>query len=330
MTKIIIEKDAANQLLKSDKTVKYAIITDDKVKRLYGNKLKRTLEKAGITTEIFSFPNGEKSKRLETIEALANQMVEKQLDRSCKIIALGGGVVGDVAGLLSSLYMRGVPYIQIPTTLLAMVDSSVGGKTGIDLESGKNLLGTFNQPEKTLIDSQYLKTLPLKQIRNGLAEVIKYGVIKDPKLFTFIEENYEKILKLEGKEIAHIIKTSVKIKNGIVKRDEKEKGERMILNYGHTYGHAIERISNYTLLHGYAISLGMVIANKLAVKKDMLKYEDAKRIRTLLKKVGLPTVMVKKPTYNDILSDKKKIGNTINFILPTKIGSVKIIKEKCQ
>lgn len=330
MINVTIKSQADMELLKVSKNTKLAIITDDKVKRLYANKLKRTLEKNGIQSEIFSFPNGEKSKQLSTIERIAEEMIEKQFDRSSKIVALGGGVVGDMAGLLASIYMRGIPYIQIPTTLLAMVDSSIGGKTGVDLKSGKNLLGTFYQPEKTLIDIAYLKTLPIKQIRNGLAEVIKCAVIKDEKLFEYIEENFEKILKLNEVETTYIIKKSIKIKSEIVKKDEKEKGERMILNYGHTYGHAIERLSNYTLLHGYAVSLGMVIANKLAVKKEILTYEDAKRIRVLLKKVGLPTVMINKPTFKDLLSDKKKIGDTISFILPEKIGKVKIIKEKCQ
>ena len=332
--KILIKEGVADvipsQLKKLKLGNKYAIVTDSKVKKLYGNPLLRYLKKNGIEADIISFPQGEKSKKLETIEKLASEMIEKGFDRKDAIIALGGGVVGDMAGFLSSIYMRGIPYIQIPTTLLAMVDSSVGGKTGVDLESGKNLIGTFTQPKAVFIDSNYLKTLSSKQIKNGLAEIIKYGVIKDKKLFNFIEQNLNKILELEEKTINKIITESVQIKAKIVEADEKEKGERMILNYGHTYGHAIEKLTDYKLLHGYAISIGMVLINRIAVEKKLLKKDDADRIKKLLTNAGLPIVTMKKPSNKDLASDKKKDGNHINLILPTKIGKVIIHKEKCQ
>jgi len=331
--KIFIQKDSVNKIptfLKKNKLgEKYIIVTDSKVRKLYGNSLLRFLKKNGLKADIISFPQGEKNKTLESVEKLANEMVEKGFDRKDAIISLGGGVVGDVASLLSAIYMRGIPYIQIPTTLLSMVDSSIGGKTGIDLKSGKNLLGTFTQPKAVFIDIKYLKTLSTKQIRAGLAEIIKYGVIKNKSLFKFIEHNLEKILSLEEKALNKIIKESVEIKAKIVEKDEKEHGERMILNYGHTYGHAIERLSNFKLLHGYAISIGMVIINKFAVEKGYLKKKDSDRIKKLLKDTGLPIVTVKKPSKKDIMSDKKKSGNYINFIVPTEIGKVKIHKEKC-
>ncbi|MFA4890986.1 MAG: 3-dehydroquinate synthase family protein, partial [Candidatus Gracilibacteria bacterium] len=206
----------------------FAIITDSKVKRLYGGKLMWKIRKAGFTAELFSFPNGERSKTLATVERIANEMVEKNFDRSSCVIALGGGVVGDIAGLVASTFMRGIPIIQIPTTLLAMIDSSIGGKTGVNLKAGKNLFGTFHQPAAIFIDPHFLKTLATKEIRNGLAEAIKYGVIRSPKLFNFIEKNLEKILKLDYTVLQKLIKDCVKIKTEIVKKDPTEKGPRMI------------------------------------------------------------------------------------------------------
>jgi 3-dehydroquinate synthase len=305
----------------------FAIITDSKVKKLYGGKLLWNLRKAGFKAELFSFPHGEKSKNLQTIERLANQMVEADFDRSSCVLALGGGVVGDMAGLIASTFMRGIPYVQIPTTLVAMTDSATGGKTGVNLKAGKNLFGTFHQPSAVFIDPHFLKTLPVKQIRNGLAEAIKCGVIRDEKLFAFIEKNIEKLLKLEPKAIKHIIEECVKIKVEIVKKDEKEMGLRRILNYGHTFGHVLEKRSDYTLLHGFAISLGMVLANQKAVELGLLKKPDAERIKNLLKATGLPVYVMHKPTLKDLSHDKKMYKNFIHLILPTKIGKITIHKE---
>lgn len=308
----------------------FAIITDSKVKKLYGGKLMWRIRKAGCNAELFSFPNGEKSKNLATVERISNEMVEKNFDRSSCVIALGGGVVGDIAGLIASTFMRGIPIIQIPTTLMAMIDGSIGGKTGVNLKAGKNLFGTFHQPAAILIYPHFLKTLAIKEIRNGLAEAIKYGVIRSEKLFKFIEKNIEKILKLDPQALRHLIKECVKIKTEIVKKDPTEKGSRMILNYGHTFGHAIEKKSDYTLLHGFAVSLGMVLANQKAVELKLLSPTDAARIKNLLKKAGLPVYTMHKPTLKDIIHDKKTRENTINFILPKRIGEVTIYKEKIQ
>lgn len=331
--KIFIQKNCSDELIaflkKTKLGGKYAIITDSKVKKLYGNTLLKFLKKNGLNSDIFSFSEGEKSKNLQTVENLANTMIEKKFDRKDAIIALGGGVVGDLAGFLASIYMRGIPYIQVPTTLMAMVDSSVGGKTGVDLKTGKNLIGTFTQPKAVFIDSKYLASLPIKQIRCGLAEVIKYGVIKDVGLFKFIEQHLDKILKLEEKTLNQIIKRSVEIKAEVVQKDEKESGYRMILNYGHTFGHALEKRSGYKLLHGYAISIGMVLANEMAVAKKLLPKTIAERIKKLFKRAGLPTSTMKKLTLKDLQSDKKRQGAYINLILPKKIGQVIIHKEKC-
>ncbi len=190
-------------------------------------------------------------------------------------------------------------------------------------------MGTITQPKGVFVDIGYLKNIPEKQIRNGLGEIIKYGVIKDRKLFEYIEKNLDKIIEKDEEALTHIVKESIRIKTKVVEKDEREGNMRMILNYGHTYGHAIEKMSGYKLLHGYAISIGMAIANKIAVEKKLLKKSDSERIRLLLKKAGLPTTTMKKPTKKDLLGDKKKDGDFINFVFPTKIGKCVIKKEKC-
>ncbi len=330
---IIIEKGCIKTLpayLKKEKPgKKYAIITDNTVRKLFGNGLKKMLNKAGIQAELFDMKSGEKSKNLKTVEKLAQEMVEKGFSRHDAVIALGGGVVGDTAGFLASIFMRGVPVIHIPTTLLGMVDSAIGGKTGVDLSSGKNLIGSIYQPKAIFIDYNYIKNLPPKQLKNGLAEIIKYGVIMDKSLFKFIERNIEGILNNEEKLMTHLIEKSVRCKVKVVKRDEKEHGIRIILNYGHTYGHAIEKRSGYKTLHGYAISVGMVIANQIAVKKKVLKKKTAERIKNLLKQAGLPVATLHYPDKKDIASDKKREGNYIKMVIPEKIGKVIIHKEKC-
>lgn len=331
--KIFIQNDIIDDLIKFLKERKigkrYVIITDSTVKKLFGNAFLRKLNRKGIKGDIISFTKGEKSKRLETIEKLAEEMLKKRFDRKDAIIALGGGVVGDIAGFLAATFMRGIPYIQVPTTVMAMVDSSIGGKTGVDLPSGKNLIGTITQPKAVFIDLNYLKNLPDKQVINGLAEVIKYGVIWDKGLFKFLERKREKILAKDPKALKKLIKKSVKAKVQVVHLDEKEKGLRIILNYGHTYGHALERMSGYKLLHGYAISIGMVIANKIAVKKKILKPKVAERIKNLIKDYGLPVTTLNAPTKKDLLSDKKRIGKHIKYVLPKKLGKVVIHREKC-
>ena len=332
--KIIIDKGAVDQvpdfLKENNIGKKYAIITDKTVEKLFAKPFQKYLKKNGVKSEIFSFKAGEKAKLLCTVESLAEQMIKKQFSKKDAIIAFGGGVVGDIAGFVASIFMRGIPYIQIPTNLMAMVDSSIGGKTGVDLpKGGKNLIGIIKQPKAVFMDLKYLEKLPEKQIRNGLGEIIKYGVIKSSGLFKFIEQNLDKIFARDEKTLRKLVVQSVKIKCKVVKDDEEEKCKRMILNYGHTYGHALEKLSNYTLLHGFAISIGMVIANKIAMRKGLLKKKDADRIKKLIKDAGLPTTTLKMPTKKDLTSDKKFCGDYINLILPKRIGKVVIHKEKC-
>jgi 3-dehydroquinate synthase len=324
--------DELPSILKKQKVgQKYCIITDSTVLKLYGEPLFRHLKKNGINAEIISFPKGEKQKNLQTIEKLAEKLIQKKFTRKDALIALGGGVVGDIVGFLASVYMRGIPVIQIPTTLLAMVDSSVGGKTGVNLSKGKNLIGAFHHPIFTFIDIAYLKKLPEKQIKNGLAEVIKYSVIADASLFNFIEQNVDKILVAEKNSILKIIQRSIEIKAKIIEEDENEKGERMKLNYGHSFGHLLEKLSGYTLLHGYAVSIGMVLVNKIAVQKGLLSKSDAERIKNLLKKSGLPITTMQKLRISDLSNDKKAEDGYINLVYPKKIGDAVILKEKlCQ
>lgn len=305
---------------------KYCIVTDTKVEKLYGLPLKRYLGENGIKCELISFPNGEKFKNLSTVEILAEKLIEKNFDRKDALIAVGGGVVGDMTGFLASIYMRGIPYIQVPTTLLAMVDSSIGGKTGVDLKSGKNLIGSFYQPSAIFVDIKNLKTLSRAQIKTGLAEIIKCAVTKDKKLFRFIEQNIKKILSGSEKEMNKIIARTIEIKEEIVKADEKENDQRIILNYGHTYGHTIEKLSHYRILHGHAIAIGMVLENKLAVEKKLLSSHNAERIKKLLIKAGLPVATIKKPGLQDLKNDKKRDRNFIKMALPTTIGKTKVYK----
>lgn len=310
---------------------KYAIITDTIVEKLFAKKLQNALKRKKIKSEIITFKKGEQSKTMATAEKLGEEMVKLGFDRQDAVIGLGGGVVGDLAGFVASIYMRGIPYVHVPTTLMAMVDSAIGGKTGVDLKNGKNLMGSIYQPKAVFVDIDYLKSLPIKQIQNGLAEVIKYGVIKDKRLFKFLERNMEKILKKDPAALEYILKRSIKVKVDIVRKDEREKtGLRATLNYGHTYGHALEKLSGYKLLHGHAISIGMVIINKLAVSKGTLKEKDANRIKELLKLAGLPVTTMKTVKKKDLLSDKKKEGDYVNLILATKIGKATIVKAKCK
>lgn len=303
---------------------KYAIITDSNIKGIYGDKLLKKLRKAGIEAELFAIRAGEKSKDMKTISAICSKMIRKKFDRKSCIIALGGGVAGDFAGFVASIFMRGIPYIQAPTSLLAMVDSAVGGKTGVDIPEGKNLIGSFYNPETVLIDLEFLKKLPKRQLQIGLAEAIKYGVIWDKKFFEYFQKNTKKILRKERAAMSKIISTSVAIKAEVVTKDFKEGGLRRILNYGHTYGHAIECLSKYKLTHGEAISIGMHFANFL------VDFKDTDTVNAVFKAYGLPISMPKKMSATDIykcmLSDKKTIGGDIHFVVPKKIGTVEVQK----
>ncbi len=305
---------------------RYCLVADSYVAELYGQKILHSLEKSGIVTELLTFPHGEASKTLATLADLASSMAQKGFDRKDCIIALGGGVTGDIAGFLASSYMRGIPFVQIPTTLLAQVDSSVGGKTGVDIPEGKNLMGAFYQPQAVYIDPQVLQTLDREELLGGLAEVIKYGVIWDKEFFTFLDENHEKILELDSKLIQKLIYICCQIKADVVAKDERESDLRRILNFGHTIGHAVEGVSRYSIIHGKAVAIGMVAAAKLAVGLGLLNNGECQKITELIKKYRLPTIIPKEFDRNLIkqflVTDKKSIAGKVTYVLPQTIGNV--------
>jgi 3-dehydroquinate synthase len=317
-------------LAQKNKERKYAVIADDNVASIYGDKIINILKKTAGNAFLLTFKAGEKSKNIGTLTTLLDKLLIHGFTRHDAIIALGGGVTGDLAGFAASVYMRGISLIHMPTSLLAMVDSAIGGKTGINLKSGKNLAGTFHQPEMVLIDPDFLKTLPKKEFTNGFAEIIKYGVIADEKLFCLLENSVKKHSGATIPVLNKIITRCAEIKASITEKDERENRLRMILNYGHTSGHAIERISQYKIPHGEAISLGMVIANRIGVYLNVLKEYDALRIRKLLNAYNLPTspahFLSKNSTpeklWQIILSDKKMGTSKLNFIIPEKVGHV--------
>ncbi|MBM9519558.1 3-dehydroquinate synthase [Desulforhopalus vacuolatus] len=310
---------------------RYAIISDDNVASLYGAQLIASLKAAGLECELFTFVAGEERKTLFTLGELASSMARAGFDRKDAIIGFGGGVPGDIAGYLAASWMRGIPFVQIPTTLLSQVDSSVGGKTGVDLPEGKNLMGAFYQPKAVYIDCDVLVTLPRKELLGGLAEVIKYGVIRDESFFSWLKENREAILTLQPAVVEKMVARCCEIKADVVARDEKEGGLRKILNYGHTIGHAVEGASHFTLIHGLAVSIGMVAAARLAVLKGMLTEKQCAAIIELLKEYGMPVevpVELCRPTIRKyLLSDKKAEAGRVFFILPTAVGDTEITDQ---
>ena len=307
---------------------RYAIITDDCVGPLYGQQVQCSLQEAGIASELIGFRHGEASKHLGTVGTLASELAQRGFDRGDGLVALGGGVAGDITGFLASIYMRGVPFVQIPTTLLAQVDSSVGGKTGVDLPQGKNLVGTFYQPRAVFIDTEVLQTLPTDEYLGGMAEVIKYGASIDADFFRFLAEHREAILQRNPTAIIPMIKRCCELKASIVEQDEREGGLRRILNFGHTIGHAVEAASGYQLIHGFAVAIGMSLVAQLAQHGGYAQDEAVQAIQQLLRRYGLPTTIPAglDPTIikKFLRSDKKTVGGRVFFVLPTTLGQVTI------
>ena len=258
------------------------IITDGTVRKLYGEKLLRLLKKTDRKVFLFTVAQGERSKNQKNKTAIEEKMLRLRLDRKTVIIALGGGVPGDLGGFIAATYMRGIPYVQIPTTLLAMVDSSIGGKTGIDTPQGKNLIGAFWQPQAVFIGLNCLTTLPQKHLKNGLFEAIKMFATSDAASFRNVGKNIGALLNRNTKILTQVVRSAVEIKSGFISRDEHESGERMTLNFGHTIGHALERLSGYRMLHGYAIALGMLAEAGMARELGILEARDFLRLRSVL------------------------------------------------
>lgn len=309
------------------------IVTNPKVKALFGKAVKGVFERAGFITKFIVVPDSEKAKSLgEAMKLLAALSDTDGKGRRLFVAALGGGVVGDLAGFAASAYKRGVPYIQIPTTLLAQVDSSIGGKVAVDLPEGKNLVGAFYQPKAVFADISFLDRLSLRDFRSGLAEVVKYAIIKDRVMFAVLEDSGGKAIRRDPRTISYIVKRCAAIKAGIVSRDEKEKKSiRTVLNYGHTIGHAIESAWGYSnaYSHGEAVSLGMIAAARISNKLGVLPGAELARIETVISALGLPIKLKKIKTEKIMASlayDKKFIRGVNRFVLPARIGKV-IVRE---
>lgn len=298
------------------------VVSDDNVYPLYGERLTKSLENCGFEVKSFVFPHGEKSKCMGVYTSLLEFMFENRITRSDALFALGGGVTGDLAGFAAATYQRGIKFIQVPTTLLAMVDSSVGGKTAVNLEHGKNQAGCFYQPSLVLCDPETLKTLPQEEFLCGCAEVIKYSVLFSEEFFESLSET-----RVEN-QLENVITTCVSMKRDIVGCDEFDTGVRMLLNLGHTVGHAVEACSNFSILHGQAVAAGTAIVARAAAKRGCLSDADCKRIISLLKQYGLPTETEysSDELYRAALSDKKLLSGAITLIVPERIGSCKLLK----
>lgn len=311
-------------IIKNMPALHYIIITDFNISALYGKLLLERLRGMSLPADIIDFPAGEDAKNIGTAIDIVERLIRLGADRKSALLALGGGVVGDMTGFIASTFMRSVPYIQIPTTLMAQVDSGIGGKTAIDLPAGKNLLGTFYQPKGVYVDVKFLDTLPEEEMSSGLAEVIKYGVIDNVEVFNFLEKNIKAIKRRDRGVLEEMIENACRIKKAIVEIDEKELGIRRVLNFGHTVGHAIEAESHYTIPHGAAVSLGMVAALRISGRMHDFPYGDRERIESLLKSAGLFRSIPRTITTDGIMTrlrvDKKKEGDTIHFVLLKKMG----------
>jgi len=306
------------------------VVTVPPVRKHWEKTLLGSLKKKGIQFHVLEMRNGERYKNISTVEQLAEKMVKLGADRGSFVIALGGGVVGDVSGMLASIYMRGIPYIQVPTTFLAQVDASVGGKTGVNLASGKNLLGTFHQPRLVLADIATLTTLPEREYRSGLYEALKCGVIRNAAIFDFMEKERERVLARDPAALEWLITECIRVKAEVVEADERENDLRRILNFGHTIGHALEAETSYRyFLHGEAVAWGMVAASMIAAAMQKTSAETAQRIiSSVLAYATLPKVEVRsKNIARRILSDKKTANGVTHFVLPSEIGKVQISSE---
>ncbi len=313
------------------RTSRLIMITDENVNRLAGARVLALLRQAGFQAEAAVIKGGEEGKNLATVGALLEQMVAVGLDRKSTVVALGGGIVGDIAGFAAATYMRGIAYIQIPTTLLAQVDSSVGGKTGVNLPHGKNLAGAFYQPGLVFVDVDFIQTLPEREFLTGLAEVIKYGIIRDREFFEYLENNMAKIKARDNQCLIHIVNRCCAIKADIVAQDETESGLRALLNLGHTFGHAFEALTHYRqYTHGEAVAIGIICAARLAYRLHLLPRHDLDRINNILKGYGLPVDFGNLDSVAIIAQmhkDKKNIGGSMPIVMPVAIGHSQIVKN---
>jgi 3-dehydroquinate synthase len=307
---------------------KVAVITNPTVGDLYGDQIIDALVSSGRQVSVIRVPDGEEYKNMDTLEHIYEVLIDRHFDRYCGVVALGGGVIGDMAGFAAATYLRGIPFVQVPTTLLSQVDSSVGGKTGVNLPQGKNLVGAFYQPRHVHIDVMALETLPKREYVSGLAEVVKYGIIRDAEFFAWLEDHREVLADRSADALTHAVMMSCQIKANVVENDEKEQGLRALLNLGHTFGHAVETLAGYGVIkHGEAVSIGMVMAARTSQSLNLCSEEDVERIIKLLSFFDLP---VTPPVFSvaDYLSvmqrDKKVKGGEVRLVLNHGIGSAQL------
>ena len=311
-----------------DKARQAIIVSNPTVEALYGERVARSINRAGLRTHRFLIGDGERHKTLRTAESLLSYLIQQRIERSDLIVALGGGVVGDLAGFVAATYLRGVRFVQVPTTLLAQIDSSVGGKTGVNHKLGKNLIGVFHQPSLVLIDPETLRTLPAREMQSGIYEAIKYGVIRDRKLFNRITREMGHLKNFDMDELTHLITRSCAIKADVIERDEREGSLRKILNFGHTVGHALEAVTRYRrFLHGEAVGYGMRAAARIAGRMQLLSEEAREAIDEAIARVG-PLPRANTLALDGIISamnhDKKAEAGRTTFVLPVEIGRVVI------
>lgn len=304
------------------------IITNPVLQGLYGRTVEQSLKRAGFQSHMISIPDGERAKTLRWVAHILDHLMEQRFERQSVLVALGGGVIGDLTGFVASVYLRGIPFVQVATTLVAQVDSSVGGKTGVNHPLGKNMIGAFYQPSLVLLDTQTLGTLPKREWIAGLAEVIKYGMIADRKFFTFLEDRMDDIVAMEQSALHHVVKRCCEVKASVVAKDERESGLRRILNYGHTIGHALESLGKYKkYIHGEAVGIGMVCEADLAQTLGLCSEQVVTRQRDLVKRAGLPTELPT-VTFRDLwaamLHDKKVAQGRVYCVLPKAIGKVTV------
>jgi len=318
------------EMRKVSSAEKVMIVTHPRINRLYGNDVVARLKGVGFSPTVVQLPEGERHKTLSHVQRIYDGLIQKRFERSSLLVALGGGVVGDMTGFAAATFLRGISYVQCPTTVVAQIDAAIGGKTGVDHPKGKNLIGAIYQPSLVLIDPLLLATLPKREFIAGLAEIVKYGVILDKKLFYFMEKNVDAILAQEPSVLTYCMRRSAEIKAAVVGADERESGLRKILNYGHTFGHAIETVTGYRQYkHGEAVAIGMMAAARMSDRLGIGNRELIDRQERLLERLGLPTrfprlnpVEIMKVLY----TDKKVVGGKIHFVLPEKIGSVGVQK----
>ncbi len=306
------------------------VVSSPVIRRHWGPALAESVDKAGLRFEFLDMGDGERYKTMQTVEELSAKLLKAGVDRSSVIVAFGGGVVGDVAGFLASIYMRGIDVVQVPTTLVAQLDSSIGGKTGVNLPAGKNLLGTFHQPRAVLVDPDLLSTLPEREYRSGLYEALKCGVIRNPAIFEFMEQKRDAILRRDSAALEWLITECIRVKAEVVAVDERESGLRRMLNFGHTVGHALEAETAYKkFLHGEAVAWGMIAASMISAAMQKMDSVSAQRvISAVLAYAPLPRISTRpRNVLRRLQADKKTVNGVVHFILPAAIGTVEVVPD---